>query len=183
MESWRNRTMTDLLPVPRHHAAAGSAQRHLRHPAQGERRGDDHHRCRLVPGGGLSPDGTRWIACRGNFFLPVRVPSRLFRRLVIVMLMTNHNAGKLRFFGAHAALAEAAASPRSLAPSSAASGWSMPSHRSAGPRPCSHICRATRSASLEPAPGRRRRGNGHVQIQGLPRRWPRALQGHDARHG
>src|SRR5947208_3389657 len=58
----------------------------------------------IVPGGGLSDDGSRWIACRPEFFLPVRVLSRLFRRLVIEMLLAAHDAGKLAFFGAHAAL-------------------------------------------------------------------------------
>jgi hypothetical protein len=58
----------------------------------------------IVPGGGLSDDGERWIACRPEFFLPVRALSRLFRRLVIEMLLAAHDAGKLAFFGAHAAL-------------------------------------------------------------------------------
>lgn len=60
----------------------------------------------IVPGGGLSEDGTRWIACRPSFFLAVRVLSRLFRRLVLLMLIAAHEAGRLQFFGAHAALAE-----------------------------------------------------------------------------
>src|ERR1035437_2900979 len=47
----------------------------------------------IVPGGGLSEDGTRWIACRPNFFLAVRVLSRLFRRLVLQMLIAAHEAG------------------------------------------------------------------------------------------
>ena len=63
----------------------------------------------IVPGGGLSADGTRWIACRPNFLLPVRVLSRLFRRLVIEMLVAAHGDGKLVFFGAHAPLIDAAA--------------------------------------------------------------------------
>lgn len=53
----------------------------------------------IVPGGGLSPDGTRWIACRPGFFLPVRVLSRLFRRLFLEGLSRLHKAGKLKFFG------------------------------------------------------------------------------------
>ena len=52
----------------------------------------------IVPGGGLSPDGTRWIKCKPGFFLHVRVLSRLFRRLFIEGLMTLHNAGELSFF-------------------------------------------------------------------------------------
>jgi hypothetical protein len=61
----------------------------------------------IVPGGGLSADGSRWVACRPNFFLPVRVLSRLFRRLVIEMLFAAHEAGTIAFFGSHEALANA----------------------------------------------------------------------------
>jgi hypothetical protein len=50
----------------------------------------------IVPGGGISPDGERWIACRPNFFLPVRVLSRLFRRLFLEKLTAAHDAGQLR---------------------------------------------------------------------------------------
>ena len=52
----------------------------------------------IVPGGGLSPDGSRWIACRPGFFLPVKVLSRLFRRLFLEGLARLHKAGKLHFF-------------------------------------------------------------------------------------
>lgn len=53
----------------------------------------------VLPGGGLSPDGTRWIACRPGFFLPVKILSRLFRRLFLEGLTRLHKAGELRFFG------------------------------------------------------------------------------------
>lgn len=58
-----------------------------------------HVHC-VVPGGGLSPDGKRWIACRRGFFLPVRVLSRLFRRLFLERLEHAFAAGELRFFSA-----------------------------------------------------------------------------------
>jgi len=61
----------------------------------------------IVPGGGLSLDGERWVACRPGFFLPVRVLSRLFRRLFLEQLSDAHRAGTLRFFGEHQSLAEA----------------------------------------------------------------------------
>jgi hypothetical protein len=61
----------------------------------------------IVPGGGLSPDGERWIACRPGFFLPVRVLSKLFRRLFLDKLCEAHRTGKLQFFGEHEALIEA----------------------------------------------------------------------------
>jgi hypothetical protein len=70
----------------------------------------------IVPGGGLSPDGGRWIACKPDFFLPVRVLSKLFRRLMLEKLAAAHTAGKLTFFGAHAHLADARAFARFLAP-------------------------------------------------------------------
>jgi hypothetical protein len=70
----------------------------------------------IVPGGGLSPDGTRWIATRPSFFLPVLVLSRLFRRLMLEKLTAAHKAGKLSFFGAHALLADAKAFAAFLAP-------------------------------------------------------------------
>ena len=70
----------------------------------------------IVPGGGLSADGTRWIACRPNFLLPVRVLSRLFRRLVIEMLVAAHGDGKLALFGVHVPLADAAAFATFLSP-------------------------------------------------------------------
>ncbi|MGH1412930.1 MAG: IS91 family transposase [Pelagimonas sp.] len=53
----------------------------------------------IVPGGGLSADGTQWIACRSGFFLPVKVLSKLFRRLFLEGLIRLHKAGKLKFFG------------------------------------------------------------------------------------
>ena len=70
----------------------------------------------IAPGGGLSEDGSNWIACRPNFFLSVRVLSRLFRRRVLQMLIAAHEAGRLQFFGAHVALADANAFAAFLAP-------------------------------------------------------------------
>jgi hypothetical protein len=58
----------------------------------------------IVPGGGISLDGTRWVSCRPAFFLPVRVLSRLFRRMFLEMLDAAHRAGQLQFFGEHAPL-------------------------------------------------------------------------------
>ena len=74
-----------------------------------------HLHC-VVPGGGPSPDGQRWIACRPGFFLPVRVLSRLFRRLFLEALREAFTEGKLRFFGELAPLKDAAPFERYLAP-------------------------------------------------------------------
>ena len=70
----------------------------------------------IVPGGGISLDGTRWIGCRPNYLLPVKVLSRLFRRLMLQMLVAAHDAGHLQFFGDHAHLADMAAFKSYLAP-------------------------------------------------------------------
>jgi len=70
----------------------------------------------IVPGGGLSPDGGRWVACKPRFFLPVRVLSRLFRRRFLAMLAAAHRDGRLRFFGGHEALADPARFDAWLAP-------------------------------------------------------------------
>ena len=90
-------TLAAIAADPRHLGARigltavlhtwGSAMTH--HP---------HVHC-IVPGGGLSPDGQRWIACRPRFFLPVRVLSRLFRRRFLERLSHAHAAGRLAFFG------------------------------------------------------------------------------------
>jgi hypothetical protein len=104
-------TLTTIAADPKHLGARigltavlhtwGSALTH--HP---------HVHC-IVPGGGLSPacpgqrpGGERWISCRPGFFLPVRVLSRLFRRLFLEQLAAAHDAGRLHFFGDHAPLAE-----------------------------------------------------------------------------
>ena len=70
----------------------------------------------IVPGGGISLDGERWVACRSGFFLPVRVLSRLFRRLLLERLRAAHLAGHLKFFGNHAALVDPQAFATYLAP-------------------------------------------------------------------
>jgi hypothetical protein len=72
-----------------------------------------HVHC-VVPGGGLSPDGTRWVSCRPGFFLPVRVLSALFRRLFLDGLQGAFDAGHLRFFGELADLAEPTAFARHI---------------------------------------------------------------------
>jgi len=58
-----------------------------------------HLHC-VIPGGGLSSDGTRWVPCKPGFFLPVRVLSLLFRRLFLERLQNAFDDGKLRFFSA-----------------------------------------------------------------------------------
>ena len=70
----------------------------------------------IVPGGGLSPDGERWVACKPGFFLPVRVLSRLFRRRFLEELDHAQHTGHLQFFGEFAPLRDATAFADWLAP-------------------------------------------------------------------
>jgi hypothetical protein len=70
----------------------------------------------IVPGGGFSPDGASWIRCRPGFLLPVRVLSRLFRRLVLEGLTAAHAAGRLAFFGGLTGLQHPRAFATHLAP-------------------------------------------------------------------
>ena len=105
-------TLTTIAADPKHLCARvgitsvlhswGSAMTH--HP----------HVHMIVPGGGISLDGKRWLACRPGFFLPVRVLSRLFRRLFLERLLAAHH--RLKFFGNHAALADPQAFVAYLAP-------------------------------------------------------------------
>jgi len=70
----------------------------------------------IVPGGGLSPGGSKWVACKPGFFLHVRVLARLFRRLFLEGLLALHQAGELAFFGDHEGLSDTAAFTKWLAP-------------------------------------------------------------------
>jgi Putative transposase len=107
-------TLTTIAADPRHLGARvgitsvlhswGSALTH--HP----------HIHMIVPGGGISLDGERWVTCRKGFFLPVRVLSRLFRRLFLEKLLAAHQTNRLKFFGDHAALANPQAFAAYLAP-------------------------------------------------------------------
>jgi Putative transposase/Transposase zinc-binding domain len=107
-------TMLTIAADPRHLGASigitsvlhtwGSALTH--HP----------HIHMIVPGGGISPDGQRWVSCRLGFFLSVRVLSRLFHRLFLEKLIATHQAGRLSFFGDHAHLADTQSFAAYLAP-------------------------------------------------------------------
>ena len=73
-----------------------------------------HLHC-VIPGGGLSPDGTQWVACRPGFFLPVRVLSRRFRRLFLQHLQAAYDAETLRLHGSLAPLRDRPTWTRALA--------------------------------------------------------------------
>ena len=139
----------------------------------------------IVAGGGLSEDGSNWIACRPNFFLSVRVLSRLFRRRVLQMLIAAHEAGRLHFFGAHAALSDANAFVAFLAPLRR-SEWVVYSKKPfGGIRSRSRLPRAPHASRrhLQPPPDRRGPDGRHVQIQGLQDPRSRSIQAYDPRHG
>jgi hypothetical protein len=70
----------------------------------------------IVPGGGLAIDGSRWIPCKRDFFLPVFVLSKLFRRLMLEKLLAAHDAGRLQFQGARTYPANTKAFAAFLAP-------------------------------------------------------------------
>ena len=138
----------------------------------------------IVPGGGISPDGTRWITVAPGLppagagagrALPPPVPHPADRAA------RGRQAGLLRRPGRarRPARASCAISRRS----GRSAGWSMPSRRSPAPRPCSPISsRYThRVAISNRRPDRLRRGRRHLPLQGLPPRRPRAAAGHDAR--
>jgi hypothetical protein len=107
-------TMTTIAADPRHLGARigitsvlhtwGSALTH--HP----------HIHMIVPGGGISLDGTRWVPCRPDFILPVEVLSCLFRGLFLAKLVAAHRAGRLEFFGVRARLDNIRAFKAYLAP-------------------------------------------------------------------
>jgi hypothetical protein len=87
----------------------------------------------VVTGGGLSADGSRWITCRPNFFLPVRVLARLFRRLFLAALEKAFDTKKLTFFGRLEPLRERRAFRRHLAPARKAEWWVYAKPPFAGP--------------------------------------------------
>ena len=101
----------------------------------------------IVPGGGLSLDGARWVAARVNFLVRVNVLARLFRGKMLAMLMDAHRAGQLRFFNRMPGLPTSARSSASSLRCAGSSGWSTARRRSRGPSRCYAICRATPIAS------------------------------------
>jgi hypothetical protein len=144
----------------------------------------------IVPGGGISlkpapaeAGGSRWISKRPRFLLPVRVPSKLFRRLMIEKLLAAHAAGQLTFHGAHAALVDAKAFAAYLAPLKKKRWYVYTKRPLAGPKAVlAYLSRHTHRVAIS----NRRRGrcqDRDVQGQGLSDQRTRPLQDHDARGG
>ena len=128
----------------------------------------------IVPGGGISPDGERWVSCRPGFFLPVRVLSRLFRRLFLEKLIAAHEAGRLNFFGDHAALADAQAFAAYLAPlrRSRMGGLRQAAVRRARGRARLSVALHPPRRHRQQPPDRLRPQRRHLQVEGLSGRRP-----------
>src|SRR5882757_4784929 len=176
-------TLTTIAADPKHLGARvgitsvlhswGSAMTH--HP----------HVHMIVPGGGISLDGERWVACRPGFFLPVRVLSRLFRRLFLEKLIAAHKASRLKFFGNHAALANAQAFAAYLAPLRRAE-WVVYAKRPfGGPQAVlAYLSRYTHRVAIANSQliACDRTGVTFRWKEGLSRRWSRPSEGHDTRY-
>ena len=136
----------------------------------------------VVPGGGLSPDGSKWIACRPRYFLTVEVLSALFRRLFLQMLVAAHDAGRLQFFGDHVRLADKAAFKAYLRPLREIDWVVYAKEPFAGPKQVlRYLSRYTHRIAISnrrlvSADQKRR----HLQVQGLSDRGARPLQDDDA---
>jgi Putative transposase len=113
----------------------GSAMRH--HP----------HIPMIVPGGGISLDGERWVSSRARFLLPVRVLAKLFRRLFLDSLQQLHASGRLQFFGDRIGLSERRAFLRYMAPLRKKRWVVYSKPPFSGPKRCSPICRDIPTAS------------------------------------
>ena len=139
-----------------------------------------HLHC-IVPGGGLSADGQSWISCRPRFFLPVRVLSRLFRRLLLDKLADAHLEGRLGFFGDLAGLADRSVFTARLAPLRRRE-WVVYAKRPfAGPEAVlAYLARYTPpGGDLFQSPGQPGRAGRHLRVEGLPRKWGGPAQAHD----
>ena len=138
----------------------------------------------IVPGGGISLDGQRWVSCRPSFLLPVQVLSRLFRGRVLQKLRAAHKANQLQFFGRHAHLAEPKAFAAYLAPLRKIEWYLYSKPPFGGPEAVlAYLSRYTHRVAISNrrliAFDEQRR---HLQMQGLSDRRPRTLQDDDARH-
>ena len=137
----------------------------------------------IVPGGGIAFDGSKWVAKRPNFLLPVLVLSRLFRRLMLERLAAAHAAGQLVFFGNQAHLADGEAFAGCLTPLKKKRWFVYAKRPFAGPKAVlAYLSRYTHRVAIS---NRRLIAAddvyGHVQGQGLPGRRSGPIHDDDAR--
>ena len=139
----------------------------------------------IVPGGGISPDGTTWVHCRSGFLLPVRVLSRLFRRLMLSRLADAHQSGRLAFFGDQSHLGDPRAFAALLAPLWAKDWFVYAKPPFAGPEAVlAYLSRYThRVAIANNRLGRPQSVRRDLPIQGLPPQRTPATEDNDARAG
>jgi Putative transposase len=104
----------------------------------------------IITGGGISPDGSRWIASRPDYLVPVEVLSALFRGRMLGMLIDAHAAGRLEFFGDYEHLADNRTFKAYLAPCGRRTGSSTPNVHSPAPSRCWPMFPATPIASPLP---------------------------------
>ena len=116
----------------------------------------------IVPGGGVSLDGARWVSCRPGFFLPVRVLARLFRQLFLKKLLAALEAGRLQFFGNHAPLADAQAPQAGANPN--IKGHRLASRNGQQSMAATNKCLAGRNKSRTGVPATKRHDNDLAQI-------------------
>jgi len=131
----------------------------------------------IVPGGGISLDGKRWVSCRPNFFLPVPVLSRLFRGLFLAKLRAAHQAGRLKFFGVHAHLDNIRAFKAYLAPLRKIEWvvYAKKAVRRAAGRARLPVALHPPRRHLQSPPDLGRPDRRHLQVQGLPHRGTRPV--------
>jgi hypothetical protein len=116
--SWAFETLQRIAADPKH-LGAGIGFLAVLHTWGQNLQHHPHVHC-FVPGGGLSPDGARWVACKPGFFLPVRVLSRVFRGKFLALIEAAFDQGKLSFHGRLATLADPSEFLRRLAASARA---------------------------------------------------------------
>lgn len=137
----------------------------------------------IVPGGGLSKDGNRWVACKPGFFLHVRVLSRLFRRLFIEGLLALHCDGELNFFGDLAGLSKPQAFATYLAPLRKKEWVVYAKPPFGGPEAVlAYLSRYTPCRHLKQPHRKRRCHHGRVQMERLSRQKWRTPKGDAAGH-
>jgi hypothetical protein len=161
----------------------GAPRRALGAPRRGFSALPHPHIHMIVPGGGISLDGERWVSSHANFLLPVRVLAKLSRRLFLTRLRELHVTGRLQFFADHLGLRDRRAFLHHLAPLRKKRWVGTPSHPSPD---ASGAClsRALHPSRrhFEPTADRIRQHRCHLPLQGLSPRRCRAPAHHDAQH-
>jgi hypothetical protein len=121
----------------------------------------------IVPGGGIAPDGSRWISSRSAVLLPVRVLGKLFRRLFLTRLIALHDAGRLAFFGSIAHLSARQAFVRHLSPIRKKRWVVYAKAPFAGPEAVLAYLSRPPGGDLEPPADRLRQERRRLPLQGL----------------